>query len=310
MYKVLLFLCEQNLSVLALFSSINNLYILFKQMLTDLDSLVQQKLLITTGLSVDKKNMKSQLAEMAERVAGAIHAYADDTGNNELMHQVNFSSKKLARMRDVAMGETCRIIYTLATANAANISGYGIDANMLQTFDTSISLYENKSPQPTEAREHGATLTKAIADKEKEIRIFLKNRFDKAIHILAPGNPAFVSDYFNSRKVIDAGLRHQIVIEDPEEMAYMRGSIADTEGNPLEDAKITIANDTLSYVDETDEDGDYLHEAIASGKYTVTISMDGYKSITEEIEFAANDEILRDYEMEADSIVNSGADKP
>lgn len=302
MFKVVLFLCEQNLALLALFVSINDLYLLFKQKINELDSLAQQKLLITTGLSVDKKNMKKQLAYLTERIAGAIHSYADGEGNSTLAHEVNYSSTKLKYLRDSAMIEVCRNIYNIAIANATNISGFGIDAVMLQTFVTAIDLFENKSPQPTEAREHGATLTATIKIKSMELSLFLKNRFDKAIHLLTANDPNFVTDYFNSRKIVNAGIRHEKVSEEPEKMAYMRGNITDADGNLLEGVQVVIANDAFNYTDETDEDGDYLHEAIAGGKYTVTISLEDYKTITEVVEFATNDETVMDFVMELDSI--------
>lgn len=306
MYKVVLFLCEQNLTLMALFVAINNLYVLFKQKVNEIDSLIQQKLIIITGLSVDKKNLKKQLADLAERVAGAVHAYADSISDNTLMNEVHYTTAKLVHMRDTAMIDVCRNIYDIANANAANISGFGVDAVMLQTFNTSIGLFENKSPQPTEAREHTAMLTKVIGEKEKEIRAFLKNRFDKAINMLKASDPNFVKEYFNARQVIDLGIRHLKEAQAPEvleEMANLTGNISDADGNPLEDAIVEVSNEVRVLTTEPDEDGDYVHEAIPRGKYKVKAICYGYLTVEEEMEFNTNDERQKDFVLEKDPTI-------
>lgn len=301
MYKVVLFLCEQNLTLMGLFVAINNLFILFKQKVNEIDSLIQQKLIITTGLSVDKKNMKKQLADLTERVAGAVHAYADSISDNSLMHEVHYSVWSLLKMRDTALIDVCKNIYNIANANAANIAGFGVDAVMLQTFNTSIGLFENKSPQPTEAREHSAMLTVVIQQKEKEIDTFLKNRLDKSINMLKTSDPNFVKEFFNARQVIDLGIRHLKTKEETiEEMANLSGNISDADGNPIEDAIIELHKDDQVITTEPDEDGDYVHEAIPSGRYKVKVTCYGYLPIEEEMDFNKSDEREKDFVLEKD----------
>ena len=306
MYKVVLFLCEQNLTLMALFVSINNLYLLFKQKVNEIDLLIQQKLIITTGLSVDKKNLKIQLADLTERVSGAVHAYADSINDNTLMNEVHYTEAKLRTMRDTVLIDVCRNVYNIANANAANIAGFGVDAVMLLTYNTSIGLFENKSPQPIEAREHSAMLTLVIREKEKEIRAFLKNRFDKSINMLKASDPNFVKEYSNARQIIDAGIRHlgdEVLAETLEEMANLRGCITDADGNPIEDAIIEISNETGVLSEEPDEDGDYVHEAIPRGTYKVKVSCYGYLPVVEEMEFNTNDEKIKDFVLEKDPTI-------
>jgi len=100
MYKVVYLLMSINTTIFALIVGINNSYLALKTGLSELESLVQQKLLITTGLTLDKKEMKKQLALLAARIAGALHSLADESNNNELMKQVNFTAAKIGRMRD------------------------------------------------------------------------------------------------------------------------------------------------------------------------------------------------------------------
>lgn len=304
MFKVVLLLCEQNLAILALFTEINNIYILFRQLITDLDSLVTQKLIMTTGLSQGKKELKKQLVDMALCVAGSIHAYASKVKDTNLQHESDYNFTRLSRMRDNEFTDTCTSIYNLAMANATNIAGYGADATLLQTYQAAVSLYDTTSPAPLNAIEHNAMLNTSIAAKEKEIRDFLNEQFDRVIPLLKQSNPEFVDEYFKSRKIFDFGIRHKKTTEEPEAMAYMTGKITDTDGNILEDVTVDLISDTVSYSDTTDEDGDFLHEAINSGKYTMTVSGAGFKTQKTEIEFAANDEILKDIVLEKDELAD------
>jgi hypothetical protein len=300
MYKVVLFLCQNNLAVLNALASIKAVYLLFESLVSKLNNLIQQKVLITTGLAKDKQVTKLLLADLTYKIGAAVYSYAFSIGDNTLMDKVNHTLTYLQKVRDNVLIEICKNYYDLGTANAANILGYGIDDNMLLTLSTSIDLFEDKMPQPREAIEHRVTLTTQIRQKDKEITNLLNKSFDKAIVILKQNNPTFVSDYYNSRKIFDDGLRHKKPVEKPEQIAYLMGNITDIDGMPMPDALLELVGKTITYNTETDDDGDYLFEGILSGDYKLTITFFGKKTITIELTFEANDEVSRDFTMETD----------
>jgi hypothetical protein len=305
MFRVLLFLCmkDTSITILMVFDAIHEVFLQFKEMVGQLDSLMQQKLLIITGLSKDKKATKFMLADLAFRIGGALHAYGYKTGDNDLMANVHHSRSRLKHLSGNDFIEICRNYSVFAGLNSGNIQPYGVDANMLQTFTAAISLFEGKNPQPRGAIEHGATLTKEIALKEKETSDFLDSTFDRVIVMLEADYPSFVKDYFNARKIWDMGSRKVTVPEKPEELAYFLCNIYDANGNPLEDVYIECKNEDNTYTDETDEDGVGYLEGIASGNYQLSIMMYGKKTITEVIDVITNDEICRDYLMEDEVVM-------
>jgi hypothetical protein len=304
MYKLVLFLCLTNSTILALFSAINDVFLKFQGMITDLESLFQQKLLLETGLSKDKNATKALLAKFAYRIGGALHSYAFNNNDATLMAKVHFTESHLRNLRDNDFIEICKGYYDLASVNAPNILGYNIDGTVLQTFTQSIALYEGKSPLPAGILKHGAMLTASIRIKDKEIKEYLENSFDKAIVNLPDTYDPLVQEYFNCRKVTDAGIRHEALEtkETPEERAYFTCNITDVNEEPLEGAQVELKSETSTYSTETDEQGDGYIEGIVSGQYLLTITIIGKKPISEMVEFNVNDEIARDFMMEDEEV--------
>jgi hypothetical protein len=310
MYKVVYLLMSSNIAIFALIIGINNAYLAFETMLGKLESLVQQKLLITTGLTLDKKAMKKQLATFAARIGGALHAFADEKENNELMKAVHFSASRIWKMRDNDAVETCRNIHTLALANAADLVHYGIDNVMLTTFDTAIDLFDAKAPAPIKARAHSAMLTKEIYEMDVETSGICRDRLDKAMLLLEPANPEFVMEYFKARKISDIGIRHrveEVPVETPDVMGYVTGTICDSQTlEPLEDVSLRFTSNLTGtiYTYETDEEGDYFADELPSGKYDITVEYPTYKTqFVLNVEIKMNDELNMDFDMQSEEVV-------
>ena len=304
MLKVVLSLCTKNVALLMLFTGVFDAYQLFKTKVGELESLVKQKILIITGLSTDKKNTKILLAELAYEIASAIHAFAFKNNDYALMEKVNFTDKKIAYMRDNICIQMCNTIYDLGMANLPDLAPWGIDANTMLTLQTAISLYNDKSTMPTDAIQHRATLTIAIAEKIREITDFKKHQLDVSINRLKSQNKVFVSDYYNEGKVIDSGMRYRKDLPPvltPDEVGYIAVNVTDKDGNPVEGVTVTLTSGDKVMVDETDEDGEGYHEKVTVGKWTLTIEMYGFQKITvEDLEFVGNDEMEMDFTLEED----------
>jgi hypothetical protein len=303
MYAVVLASYLAHTGLFVAFPAIAAFFGNLQTMYADLESLVQQKLLIITGLARDKKATKELLVKLLLNVSGAIYSYAHAVGNNELKDSVNYCKSDLTLMKDAAFIAACHNIWQIATDHAADIAGYGVDANMLITLSTSTDLYAKKRPKPWEAIKHRSSLTSKIIEQDSAITDLLKNNIDKSILNMETDNPLFVADYFNSREIVDAGLRHDTPRDNPDALAYLALNITDTEGNPLEDAVLILTGDDITYVEETDEDGDGLFDGVKSGDYILTISVYGKKTIEKQISFAANDEFDLDIIMETDPSV-------
>jgi hypothetical protein len=305
MYKIVLFLCLTNSNTLALFQAINDVFLKFKNLVEDHESLFQQKLLLSLGLSKDKKATKVLLAKLAYKIGGALHSYAFNNNDIVLMETVHFTESQLRNMRDYDFIEVCKGYDILANDNISNISGYNIDSVVLQTFSAAIALFEDKSPKPIGAIKHGATLTLAIEDKDREITEYLENSLDKAIVNLPDLYDSVIQDYFNSRKITDAGIHHENTETQqiPEELAYFGCNITDTDNNALEEVNVELKSEANTYTDATDEDGDAYIEGIEAGQYILTISLTGKKTITSTMEFISNDEITLVFILEDEEVV-------
>ncbi|MBS3781948.1 MAG: carboxypeptidase regulatory-like domain-containing protein [Candidatus Thermoplasmatota archaeon] len=78
-------------------------------------------------------------------------------------------------------------------------------------------------------------------------------------------------------------------------------TINDEEGDPIEGATVTVANETLNldYTNTTDDTGVAVVEDVEEGDYTYTVSKEGYKDATDEIT-ADEDKMVTAHLEEAD----------
>lgn len=208
MYLVLLSLCRKNLPLLSLYPGILDSYQEFRTKVEELESLIRQKILIITGLSDNKLQTRTHLADLTELMACAIHAFAAKNKDFDLMAKSTISAPQIIDTRDGLAVPMCENIADLAEAYLSDIADWGIDENMVLSLKTAIELFSEKCPQPTVAIKHRATLTLFIKEKVKEIDFCRRHQLDKSVKRLKLTEKTFVSDYFSESRIINAGIRH------------------------------------------------------------------------------------------------------
>jgi hypothetical protein len=301
MYVVVLSWCMKNLPIISLIPAVLDAFQTYKLMVAEIRSLVKQKTLITTGMSEDKKKTKLLLAEHALFIADAIYAYASKNKNYTLRNEVAFCKSGLEKLRDNLFIEACNTIYDLGMANLADLTPYTIDANTMQTLQTTIDLYTAESPQPTGAIKHRSILTTAIEDKRIEIDDFKESQFDKVVKLLKPDNKSFVDEYFASSKIVDAGIRHKKIIPPvtSDKLASVSGTVKDSKGNPLKGVTCVLIAGDKNYTDVTDKKGLYVFGGVLDGSYTLQVILYGKKMIVVKDMVVKTDEIVvKDFVME------------
>lgn len=85
------------------------------------------------------------------------------------------------------------------------------------------------------------------------------------------------------------------------ELATLRGTVLDMDGNPLEDATILLT-DTVrggEVKTETNGKGSFYRRGLRPGEYAVTIEKEGYAAIDEELAFRAGEEKREEFRMVA-----------
>ena len=160
-----------------------------------------------SGIAADKKQARLAMCNTALPIAGAVHAYAVKTKNNELAAKTDFSLSDLMAGRAEKSAERCQNIYDAANTNLANLADYGVTAAKLALLKAAIAAYNLLITKPRDARVTGKTVTGNI-DTEFDGLDESLGIMDDLIPQFAPANQKFVDDYNNARRIVDAAASH------------------------------------------------------------------------------------------------------
>ncbi|RAW46445.1 hypothetical protein DQW50_03770, partial [Halorubrum sp. 48-1-W] len=91
----------------------------------------------------------------------------------------------------------------------------------------------------------------------------------------------------------------QADIELEQRTLSLSGAVTDSNGDPLDGATVTLTTDAGQELTDTSvAGGDYAIEEVPIGTHDVEVTLDGYATATESVEFGEED-VTEDYELEA-----------
>lgn len=255
---------DANPQIIARVPAFQTSFTLFKSKIVSIVEAMQKEDLVTKGITLGKSEAKKELCQFASDVAGPIFALAETTNNSQLKNEVNFSYSKLVQTKDDGLAPRVRNIHASAVANLADLTGYGISSEMLDSLLAKIEAYSLKVPNPKNAMAIKKTIRENIKALVKETNAILKNQMDKSIVILKTANPDFVSTYTANRVIIDP----------PKGQTQLKGKIINSLNKmPVEGA--TIAIDTFTAM--TDANGKFQIGNMRLGTYNLEVLADGFQ---------------------------------
>ncbi|MBL0127801.1 MAG: hypothetical protein IPP83_10155 [Flavobacteriales bacterium] len=157
------------------------------------------------GIAKDKALKKDEMVEKALEVAQAAYAYATDSTDLELQGKMDFSRSDLVEPRDTVVAQRCQGIHTEASAVAASLVAYGIDAADLLDLQGAITKYVDVVSAPRTAVTVRKGATAAIETGVRDGLAILNDRMDKLMPAFKLSDPDFHQEYFDARIIVDLG---------------------------------------------------------------------------------------------------------
>jgi hypothetical protein len=159
----------------------------------------------TTGVTVDKASLQTQMVDMALRVAGGLKAFASDTNNADLLHQADINKSTFTRARDDQRDDIAQRIHDLANTNIAALAPVGITAATLTALQTRIGAYIAVIGSPRVARAKISTATEMLDAEFARADMILTDRIDGLMEQFKDSGTSFYADYKNARRIVDTG---------------------------------------------------------------------------------------------------------
>ena len=275
MYRATQSVCNGNSAVFSGNAAFTAAFDEFETQIGNIISTMQQDAAVITGIAADKNVSKEVLCEKAAEIASVISAYASTAGNNTLKMEVDFPVSRLMRLRDELTAPNCQNIHDKGAANLAALADYGITAPMLADLQDLIDRYSADTPKPRSAISSRKTTTANLAALFDQTDRILKERMDKIVVLFRSSQPVFVETYENARRIIDPATT----------TTQLKGKVTDkSDSSPVKNATVTAVRtengiNGQTFTTASDANGDYQIKPITHGKYTITVTAEGYANL-------------------------------
>ena len=237
----------------------------FDALISDLDDQREIQEKDNTGITVDKKNMKLELAVEASRIGAAVASYAAKTSNDELYELVNYSEADLFFGLDTFIVDQSKIIHDNANANIAALAPFGITAPTLANLQTLIDDYTEAIPAPRTAGTEKSDSTESIDLLISDIDDILERRVDNLVSTYKTSNTNFVNQYTSARKIVNPPTTTRALAINVKDSITLQ---------PVANVSITINPGTI--LKKTTQKGNAILATLAAGSYTAAIAKAGY----------------------------------
>lgn len=289
MFKAVFALCQANLAIIIANAGLNNIYVQFSALLTNMLPTLQAQILNRKGVTINKKDTRAKLVAAIEEAGGIIMSHFDSNHNNDIFVQANVSLSKLKTMRDMKLIVHANTIRDLLEEHQVALLPFGVDAAYIAAYDLLLDDYDSIVTAPTAASNARKTATLQLTAKVKEVSNFLRKDLDKAMLVIKRSEPDFYITYLNARNIIDLGIRHL-----PADTGIIKGTIKDeATGLIIPNAVVQVINTPTIVI--ADELGTFMVFGLPAETYSIKISAGGYENkIVENIVVVVGDTISLD----------------
>ena len=228
---------------------------------------------ITTGAAKDKAEARTLLEEAIIKVINAVVAYAISIGDTNLEETISYSVREIRITRDTVLIDIAGNVYNIAYPLREHLPTFYVTEADIVLVQTLADAYKQQIAIPRHEKVVSKGFTSDLKQKFTEINDLLDNKIDKMILVFRPDHPNFVQNYFDSREIIDLGIRHI-------------GQVGRLSGTVFKaGTQIPLANALIKVVGKnrwtkSDINGNYKLIFRKKITFTIEITLDGYQTFT------------------------------
>ena len=169
----------------------------------------------TTGLTVDKAQLRSDLEDKTLKIAGQLAALAAKNQKGDLAAQVRVTRSSLDQLGDLDLEQTAERIGLLANLNFGALADYGILPADVTALDTARTAFVKTKAVPREAVAQRKTQNESLSQLIANVRSIFRNEIDKMMSPFKKSNPDFYRGYIAVRVVVDRAATHAAPAKPP-----------------------------------------------------------------------------------------------
>ncbi len=158
-----------------------------------------------SGVTTAKGRKKSEMAEIAYRVAGLAGAYAAKADNDTLREALHFTRTQLAQSKDNTAIDRCTAIHDQVRPLLAQVEAYGVTAADLDALKAAIAAFQGLIRAKGQQRTTRTSTMQSLTGLFTHADTVLKVQLDKLMLRYEPTHREFFEAYVNSRVLRKVG---------------------------------------------------------------------------------------------------------
>ena len=248
------------------------------------------------GITQTKQSARVDMAVAAVAVANAGRAYATATGNQVLFNAMNHSKTKILSASDTDADDICQNIHDNIAPYISLTTSYGADSTALTNLQNFINTYSLLIGKPGVQKSIVSNATVTLAQLFSALNGLFKNLLDPLMEQYKNPNPVFYNQYKAVREINDIGHRHTVIL---------KGFIYNTSNQALPNAVVSLSGGA-THTKITKATGQYKFVHLNTGNYTITVTVAGYVTQSQNLTIVQNSTTHTDFIMVSDGGVGSG----
>lgn len=281
MYLATVDFCEKNALILAPLPTFSNNLIKLKGICDQIYLFGSEQALNISGTTMAKKDLRTNLENLAADSARKATAFATVTKNRILLQEVNYAISDLQRMPDSLLIETTSNIHGRIEPKLSAMTEYQLTAATQQSFLQAINDCKASLATPRINKVTQKVATAKLAELFKNGDAVLKE-MDAVVEIIRTTEADIYLGYKSARKVIETGTGKLAV----------KGLVTDSQnGDPVKGvtvsfwldgnlSKVIAADEPPLVVKKTAEKGGFNIASLPGGTYRATLQKAGYAEQT------------------------------
>lgn len=209
MYYAVQRVCSANAPVWGSLPAFVNAFNEFKTSIGKVESILKIQERGILGVAKDKEAIEDSMIDLALKISGAVFAFASDTNNLILKGKVDYSRSELKQVRDSIAIQRCMGIADEANSVIGALGTYGIIPADITTLKAKVTDFTNALSAPRTAITERKGATDELAKQIKKTDTVLKEKLDKLIERFKATSSDFYKLYFDARKIVNIGVRHE-----------------------------------------------------------------------------------------------------
>lgn len=163
---------------------------------------------ITSGKTDVKGNIRNNLIASVTQTAAALSTYADEHDKPEILNRVDKTNSYYNRLRDTNLIIEATALVNLTKGIETELEDHGLKSEDIANLTSLAASYEESIKEVGTSSGEGKSATASVYSLIGEAKYLVEHQFDKHVEKYKTKNRDFYDKYWDARKVVETGVRH------------------------------------------------------------------------------------------------------